>query len=168
MYRPGQIVTKGAFDPDRLPNGCIFQNERVTRKRKSDRPDDIPPEFWHKATPQPRARWIAEATAKAAAEAEGQLIRYAELKNALETMPMPVTAPAMPVLNVGPGPRPHRPKISHPYAYKGLSMVARPVNKREVQTSAKAQAALRVEWDALRALITWDETKIREWSDVSR
>ena len=47
-------------------------------------------------------------------------------------------------------------------------MVARSVGKRELQSSAKAQAALRVEWDALRALKTWDETKVREWSEVSR
>ncbi len=31
-----------------------------------------------------------------------------------------------------------------------------------------AQFALRAEWDALRALLTWDEAKVREWSEVSR
>ena len=47
-------------------------------------------------------------------------------------------------------------------------MVARSVGKRELQSSAKAQAALRTEWDALRALLTWDESGVREWSEVSR
>ena len=62
----------------------------------------------------------------------------------------------------------HRVKNADPHAFYGLTMVARPVGKRELQSSAKAQAALRFEWDALRALLTWNESGVREWSAVSR
>ncbi len=47
MRGPGELVKNDDFDPDRLPNGCIFQHERVTRKRKLDRHDNIPPELSH-------------------------------------------------------------------------------------------------------------------------
>ena len=143
MYRTGELISPSAFDSDRLPAGCVYQNGRITRKRKSDRPEDIPSEFWAAATPKLRAQWIEEAIAKSSAP--------------------PV--PAMPVVFKAPA---HRVKNANPHAEYGLTMVARSVGKRELQSSAKAQAALRAEWDALRALLTWDEAKVREWSEVSR
>ena len=44
--------------------------------------------------------------------------------------------------------------------------VARPVHKPERNCKA-AQAALKKEWDRLRAAKCWDESKVREWSDVA-
>ena len=102
LYRAGELVSKNAFDPDRLPAGCVYQNGRITRKRKSDRPENIPPEFWAKATPKLRAQWVEEALAKAA-----------------------TPAPAMPVVQRPPK---HRQKVASPHAEFGLTMVARSVN----------------------------------------
>ena len=67
-YRPGDLVSEAAFDPDRLPAGCMYQHGRITRKRKSDRPGHILPEFWAKATPKQRAEWIQEAIDKVEAQ----------------------------------------------------------------------------------------------------
>ncbi len=98
------------------------------------------------ATPKLRAPWIEEAIDKP------------------ETPP----APAMPLVYMGPWPRPQRQKISLPVPHFGFCMVARTAGNTEVQTSAKAQAAFRLEWDSLRSMGTWDEAKIREWSEVSK
>ena len=46
--------------------------------------------------------------------------------------------------------------------------VARSVGKREIETNPKAQAALKKEWDRLRAIKCWDESVVREWTDVAR
>ena len=46
--------------------------------------------------------------------------------------------------------------------------VARPVNKTEIRQNPKADAALVKEWNALRKAKVWDESKVREWSDVAR
>ena len=57
----------------------------------------------------------------------------------------------------------HRPK--HSSAYPPLyACVARPVNKKEVATNAKAKAALQKEWDKLASR---DLPSVREWSDVA-
>ena len=45
--------------------------------------------------------------------------------------------------------------------------VARPVNKAEVRRTPAAQKALRKEWDRLRKIGCWDESSVREWSDVA-
>jgi hypothetical protein len=45
--------------------------------------------------------------------------------------------------------------------------VARPVSKKEVRENPKADAAVLKEWTALRKAGCWDETKVREWSDVA-
>ena len=46
--------------------------------------------------------------------------------------------------------------------------VARPVNKDEIKRQPRAQAALQLEWDRLRALRCWDEGKVVEWSTVAQ
>ena len=45
--------------------------------------------------------------------------------------------------------------------------VARPVAKKEIERTPKAQAALDKEWNALRNAGVWDETKVFEWSAVA-
>ena len=44
---------------------------------------------------------------------------------------------------------------------------ARPVPKDEIRRQPKAQEALQKEWDRLRALECWDESKVAEWKDVA-
>ena len=41
------------------------------------------------------------------------------------------------------------------------------MSKKEIQTNPKANAALVKEWDALRKAGCWDESRVREWSDVA-
>ena len=48
----------------------------------------------------------------------------------------------------------------------GRTFVARPVGKAERLESPGAQAALRKEWDRLRAIKCWDESRVREAYDV--
>ena len=71
--------------------------------------------------------------------------------------------PQMPVRPPFPIHRVKNPAVEYPYE----ACVARPVSRKEVQKEAKAQAALNKEWRKLRALNTWDETAVREWSDVA-
>ena len=48
------------------------------------------------------------------------------------------------------------------------SMVARPVARKEVDASPKAQAAVLKEWEKLRIQGTWDEKGVKEWREVAQ
>jgi len=61
----------------------------------------------------------------------------------------------------------HRQHISN-HTFPLNACVARPVNAKEVARTPKAQEALQKEWDRLRGMRCWDESQVREWSDVSR
>eukprot|EP00975_Prorocentrum_lima_P056058 11752556-Prorocentrum_lima.AAC.1 len=58
--------------------------------------------------------------------------------------------------------RPRTPEIPFP---ENL-FVARSVRRQEIVQNPDAQAALKKEWDRLRKIQTWDESKVREWRDV--
>eukprot|EP00972_Heterocapsa_arctica_P086502 12750740-Heterocapsa_arctica.AAC.1 len=45
--------------------------------------------------------------------------------------------------------------------------VARPVTKSQIASSAGARAALDSEWKRLRDKHVWDESIVREWSEVA-
>ncbi len=65
-------------------------------------------------------------------------------------------------------PQPHRehiPTIRAPFN----AAVARSVNKKEMYSNPKALAAVRQEWDRLRAKRCWSEDmkSVREWKDVA-
>ena len=82
--------------------------------------------------------------------------------------------PAMPFVQptAMPGPRTciptpshHRVKIPvapHPFP----AMVAIPVGKKETAMEPKAQEPMDVEWQKLRSIRTWHESKVREWVNV--
>jgi hypothetical protein len=59
----------------------------------------------------------------------------------------------------------HRPKICPKYVY--AACVARPVTKIEARKNPKAMAALNKEWDKLRNIGCWDESRVEEWSVVA-
>eukprot|EP00969_Alexandrium_andersonii_P109718 4839906-Alexandrium_andersonii.AAC.1 len=61
----------------------------------------------------------------------------------------------------------HRRKIPT-CAFPENLFVARPVGKKEILENPKAQAALKVEWDRLRSIGTWDEAAVEEWSVVRK
>ena len=44
--------------------------------------------------------------------------------------------------------------------------MARPVGRKEIQSTPKAEESLATEWDRLRAIRTWDEKGVQEYSDV--
>ena len=46
--------------------------------------------------------------------------------------------------------------------------VARPVGKKGLLQIKGAQASMKAEWDRLRSKVVWDETNVREWSDVAK
>ena len=63
-------------------------------------------------------------------------------------------------------PAKHRPKVpDHHFPFNAL--VARPVGKKEIQTTPAAQKALDTEWEKLVKAGVWDEQHPREWSDLS-
>ena len=60
----------------------------------------------------------------------------------------------------------HRKKWDVQSPFSGLALVARPVKAKEIASDASAKAAMDAEWASLRAMKTWEEDKVREWSDV--
>ena len=60
--------------------------------------------------------------------------------------------------------RPKYPKIRFP---ENLG-VARPVGRKEIQSTPLAEASLVTEWDRLRSIRTWEEKEVQEWSDVRK
>ena len=71
--------------------------------------------------------------------------------------------PAMPCLERDQG---HRPK-DIPGLFQHLTaMVARPVSRKEMSANTKAMKAAQNEWNRLRNKTVWDETVVRNWSDV--
>ena len=71
--------------------------------------------------------------------------------------------PAMPCLERDQG---HRPK-DIPGLFQHLTaMVARPVSRKEMSANTKAMKAAQDEWNRLRNKKVWDETVVRNWSDV--
>ena len=68
----------------------------------------------------------------------------------------------------------HREKNLHPHAHVN-ACVARSVKPAEVKTNLRAQVAMQLEWDRLRAVPradgktgVWDEGLVREWDHVSQ
>ena len=60
--------------------------------------------------------------------------------------------------------RPLHPRIRFP---ENLA-VARPVGRKEIESTPKAEEALIKEWGRLRAIRTWLEDQVQEWSVVRR
>jgi len=71
--------------------------------------------------------------------------------------------PAMPTVTIH---QSHRVKAADGI-FPFPALVARPVSRQEVAKTPAAQAALQKEWDRLRAAGCWDESRVREWSDVA-
>ena len=61
----------------------------------------------------------------------------------------------------------HRIKFE-PSKFPFVSMVARPVGRKEIETNPTAKASVDAEWAKLRKRQTWDESKPREKQDVVR
>lgn len=72
--------------------------------------------------------------------------------------------PSMPTCNQA---QMHREKINPPNLRLVNSLVARPVNKREIRANPKAQEALDLEWKKLVKKDVWLYDTVPEWKDVS-
>ena len=71
------------------------------------------------------------------------------------------SAPSMPVFHENIEHRPRSEELA------GISMVAKVINKKEVEKSPAAKAAMAKERQALRDLKTWDESAVEEWDVVA-
>ena len=78
----------------------------------------------------------------------------------------PHAAPALPLDTHGLQVQPHRARISPWPVYNAA--VARPIQRKELQSSPAAMKALANEAEKLKSRGTWDLSSVREWSDVSR
>ena len=47
------------------------------------------------------------------------------------------------------------------------TLTVRPLNKKQVQADAVASAYIKKEWQRLRDRKVWDETIVRDWSEVA-
>ena len=120
-------------------------------------------------TPKQRTEAIAEYAEKCASLAKNQQGDAKGSGEAAAAAPvagwseewfprMPVSIPAVA--------QAHRQKEpAHPLWLEAC--VARPVNKREVEKTPAARAALEKEWQKLYAAGCWDEKDVREWSSVA-
>ena len=59
----------------------------------------------------------------------------------------------------------HRQKLSPTFAPHALTV--RPLNTKQVQADPAATASINKEWKRFRDRKAWDETSVREWSDVA-
>ena len=66
---------------------------------------------------------------------------------------------------------PHRPKIVpfNPHIWITLNACgSRLVSKKALFQIPGTQASMKAGWDRLRSKVVWDETYVREWSDVAK
>jgi hypothetical protein len=150
-------------------HGVPITRKYQGKERTSSRPEGITSYEWNRASKKQRKLAIERAEANAEAkrkdhadankEAAGSDARLAmELGGLLEQFPVP----RMPTTSER---QPHRPKrVSTLFPYSAF--VARPVTKKEIKQNAKANEALLKEWEKLRKAGCWDESMVREWSEV--
>ncbi len=144
-----------------VPGGTIVDGRFIRAYKGSGRVPDIWPEIWVVMTDEQKK------TARKEFEAALALgLDAGNVNPAAPARPCSRADYTVPTMRVRPHDPSHRDRIAA-YQYPFNVCVARPVTKKEVGTSPKAWAALTMEWDKLRAQRCWDETKVREWRDVS-
>jgi hypothetical protein len=60
----------------------------------------------------------------------------------------------------------HRVKVA-PRRFPFNALVARPVSRKEIESNPNAKAAMNNEWDRLKEKKVWNETVVRDMSDVA-
>ena len=71
--------------------------------------------------------------------------------------------PFMPTVNRSSNHRTKVPAVDMSF----YALVARSVNKKEMRSVPAAEASVTKEWDKLTKIKTWDESRVREYSDVA-
>ena len=160
---------------------------KARRYKGSSKPMDIPTFIWQSMSVKARKVAIEEEQKKIArieAEKKNAQRSAAELKRAEKREPGvaavlnqlyqayhqdDVSIPAMPVCNYNPQRR--REKMVRVTIHSGEriinTLVARPVNRKEIRANPKAQAALDVEWEKLVKKSAWLYDTVEEWSKIS-
>ena len=140
----------------------------MTRKQKTTRPDEIPPELWKGMSVKQRAEAIAESL-KASCDPKGGAEAASSSSPAAAAWTLREADgddryPRMPVMAaVVQEHREHEP--DRPIWLEAC--VARPVGKAEISRTPAARAALEKEWQKLHKANTWDESTVMEWSEVA-
>ena len=94
----------------------------------------------------------------------GRQLRYAILI-ALTVRAADEGADDVPVMPTVPAERRHRHIRATHHIPNALTV--RPLNKKEVNSTPAAKASIDKEWDRLRRRMAWDQSTVREWSDVA-
>ena len=142
---------------------------KTRRYKNSSKPMDIPSFVWQSMSLKAR---------KEAIQKEQKKIALREAASGKKGKPSIVATPfveeeseshpIMPTCNQTPQ---HREKITPPNHVPDLrlvnSLVARPVNKREIRANPKAQEALDLEWNKLVKKDAWLYDTVTEWKEVS-
>ena len=160
-YTAGQWVPDEILDPERIPKGYKSEAGRTTRQNRKDngRPEGIWPEIWSITTPKER---------KAARQSQEGASVCALFNNPNALLwNKDFGMQCVPILHNN-RVWPHRSKRMQAmyYELEGLSLVARSVKPKELGANAKAKSAMQLEWQELRSIKTWGESKVREWADV--
>ena len=166
---------------------------KARRYKGSSKPMEIPPFVWQSMSIKARREAIREEQIKIArreeekkakSRAEAELINLekhkpgvANIINQLEIQRDKHTGrsaddepiPAMPICNFSP--QRHRVKCIRVSIHEGdrvvNTLVARPVDKREIRANPKAQEALDIEWNKLVKKTAWMYDTVREWGEIS-
>ncbi len=95
------------------------------------------------------------------------LLRTAEaLPGTSNSRPQDTLTPTMPSCAFTGSMWKHRRRWDVKSPFSGLAVVALAVKAKELASDVAAKAAMDAEWPSLRAMKTWEEDKVREWSDV--
>jgi len=167
---PEDYPPKGVFY---TPKGQVIDGafaRHQEKKEKSTRPLAFTPKEWrdkiaHAARPGYTKQW-QELCAKYGDPPVPPGARAPPQPAPLPRAPDPAADLLVPAMPTVPVRNCHRVKAADGI-FPFPAMVARPVSRQEVAKLPAAQAALQKEWDRLRAAGCWDETKVREWSDVA-
>ena len=148
-----------------LPEGNILSSGRELRKysgtvRQSQRPPHIWPEDWAAMSKKRKKQETEKYQQSVAEAAQGSIPAAAAIASSLlrdrEVPEMPTTNPCYE----------HRRRIPE-HAFPFSTMVARPVDKKEISVTPAAQAALDKEWDKLVKAVVWDQSKAYEWDQIA-
>ena len=135
---------------------------------------DIPPFLWKEMSTKERRKAIAEEQKKIArmsaepkAEARAAVVKVSTHSKTTAAVD---EAPSMPVLKKSDNM--HCPKIHASNKVSrhivSNSLVARPVNRKEIKSNPKAQEALDIEWNKLVKKTAWLYDTVSEWHDISQ
>ena len=147
--------------------GVLYVAPGFDRSRDVRVPKECPMDVWSNV-------WDAWSEDQKIAQLSLMAIALSERKSEVRGVPLaeclrdwPGGDVAVPSMPVGYYELPHRERLGNsslPFS----ALVARPVNRKERLANPKAQASVQVEWDKLRRIGCWDESRVREWRDVAR